>query len=70
VASSKPKPKAKIDLSEAVKRMDRSIKRETGTPPKPFDSAPRKPIGKASIPISRKSPKAVVLLAVTGGFRQ
>jgi hypothetical protein len=30
------KPRSRIDLSEAVKRMDKALKRETGTPPRPY----------------------------------
>lgn len=31
--------KRKIDLPEAVKRMHKALKRETGTPPKPYQPA-------------------------------
>jgi hypothetical protein len=47
------KRKKKIDLSEAVKRMDRSLKRETGTPPKPYHSAGKRE-EKPTIPIARR----------------
>jgi hypothetical protein len=53
------KRRKKIDLSEAVKRMDRSLKRETGTPPRPYHSA-RKREEKPTIPLSRR-PKGAAL---------
>jgi hypothetical protein len=34
-----PKPRSRIDLPEAVKRMDKALKRETGTPPRPYRPA-------------------------------
>jgi hypothetical protein len=34
--ATKSKPDDKIGLPEAVKRMDKALKRETGTPPKPY----------------------------------
>jgi len=30
------KPRSRIDLPEAVKRMDKALKRATGTPPRPY----------------------------------
>ena len=36
------KVKRKIDLPEAVKRADKALKRETGTPPKPYRPASEK----------------------------
>ena len=30
------KPRSRIDLPQAVKRMDKALKRETGTPPRPY----------------------------------
>ena len=35
-AAKSPKSNDKIGLPEAVKRMDKALKRETGTPPKPY----------------------------------
>ena len=40
------KSKRKIDFSEAVKRMHGSLKRETGTPPKPYHAARQRKQGK------------------------
>ena len=34
-----PVSNGKIGLPEAVKRMDKALKRETGTPPKPYRPA-------------------------------
>jgi hypothetical protein len=53
------KRKKKIDLSEAVKRMDTSLKRETGTPPRPYHSAPKRE-EKPALSISRR-PKGASL---------
>jgi hypothetical protein len=30
------KPRSRIDLPEAVKRMDKALERQTGTPPRPY----------------------------------
>jgi hypothetical protein len=54
------KAKKKLDLSEAVKRMDSSLKRETGTPPKPYHAARQRKEGKPPIPLSRR-PKGASL---------
>jgi hypothetical protein len=37
-----PRPPKRIDLPEAVKRADKALKRETGTPPKPYRPAREK----------------------------
>jgi hypothetical protein len=33
------KPRSRIDLPQAVKRMDKALKRETDTPPRPYRPA-------------------------------
>jgi len=36
MAMGSSKPRSRIDLAQAVERMDKARKRETGTPPKPY----------------------------------
>jgi hypothetical protein len=47
------KRRKKIDLSEAVRRMDKSLKRQTGSPPRPYHPS-RKREEKPAIPLSRR----------------
>lgn len=53
------KPRSRIDLPEAVKRMDKALKRETGTPPKPYRPARD---GKKGPPSVRKRDRAATKL--------
>jgi hypothetical protein len=39
---SRDKSGRKIDAVEAVKRVEKSLKQQTGTPPKPYEPAPPK----------------------------
>jgi len=47
MASSKPRPR--IGLPEAVKRIDKAPEREMGTPPRPYQSAWSKKKGPTSV---------------------